>query len=262
MYGKVKNIWDIKSNGGGSSIDTENFASKIQANTFTGKNIFENTGNVISIKTTDDQAFGIEFKDNEDNHVGFVGTELDGSEQKAVLSGVFGLQLYTNNKDININPGSGHLLSNSSKNWNSYLDNSILRSKDIKWSKLSTINYTSGIVQPSNIWNRSSWNWTINNLTSTNGFIEIMIIISWADNQTVSLKTELVWKSGLTTSKSPIISVEKNGRTYFFQFEITNQNKINIMTKHDNVGSSGSISWVRGWIKRGINQPSKVNELW
>lgn len=241
--------------------DTTGLAKLSANNTFTGKNTFESTANVVSIKSTDDQSFGIEFENNTGQRVGYIGTSQN-EATKATVWGAEGLILQTTNKDININSGTAHLLANSSKNWNQYLDNSILRSKDIKWSRLSTINYTSSIVQPSNTWNRTSWNWTLANLTSTNGFIEIMIIISWADNQTVSLSSEVVWKNGLTTSKSPIISIEKNDRTYFFQFEITNQNKLNIMIKHDNQGSNGTISWVRGWIKRGLNAPAKVDTLW
>lgn len=101
-----------KAGGGSSSIDTSNFASKIKANTFTNKNIFENTGSVVSIKTTDDQSFGIEFKDNSNNMVGFVGTNTNDNEQKIILSGELGLQLRTPNKDINVNSGRGQFLYN------------------------------------------------------------------------------------------------------------------------------------------------------
>lgn len=249
-----------KAGGGSSSIDTQNFASKIKANTFTQKNVFKNTGDVLTIQRTDDQSFGIDFKNENGERLGYIGTSQNESA-KTTVWGLEGLILQTTNKDIYLNSGTAHLLADSTKPWNNYLDNSILRSKDLKWSKLTNINYTS-IVQPTNTWNRDSWNWTLSNLTSTNGFIEIIVVFSWADNQAVSLKGNMVWKNGLTSSKSPVMVAEKNDRLYYFQFEITNGNVLKIATKHDNQGTGGQISWVRAWIKRGLNAPDKVNTLW
>ena len=260
MYGKVKNIWDIKSNGGGSSIDTQNFASKIKANTFTQKNTFENTGNVINIKTTDTQAFGIAFKNNTDETVGYVGTKVDGNEQKAHLHGYLGLSLETPNKNININSGSGHILSNTTKNWNQHVDNSIVRYKDTKWVRI--FENTSLSSQPNINWN---WNWisgSFNGLVSQDGEIELMIVISWSDNNVNTLTTKLVWKNGIPTSKSNTFLVEKSERTYRFQIEIRQNNLLYIYAKHDNNGSGGTISWVRGYVKRGLGRPTKFEQLW
>lgn len=254
MYGKVKNIWDIKSGGGNTNILESN-------NTFTGKNTFENTGSIIKVKTTGNEAFGVEFDNSSNQPVAYVGANPVGNEQKAVFYGSLGLQLKTPNKDININSGSGHLLADSTKNWNQYLDNSILRSKDLKWTKITQINYTS-VRQPDTNWNRLSWNWTLGNLVSTNGIIELLLVISWADNETATLKTSLMWKNGLASSKSHIFNVEKNDRTYSFKFNITNENKLYIETKHDNAGTQLNIGWVRCWIRRGLNQPAKVNDFW
>ena len=260
MYGKVKNIWDIKSNGGGSSIDTENFASKIQANTFTGKNIFENTGNVISIKTTDDQAFGIEFKDNDDQHVGFVGTKLDGQEQKAVLSGVLGLQLYTNNKDINITPGSGHVLSKTTKNWNQHVDDSIVRQKDTKYNR--KVDYTSSVAQPTTSWNYDAWRWTLTNI-NTEGLHDFLVVFSFSDNKAVSFKTNIVWKNGVPESQSNVITVEKSGITFSFQCAIKTSNMFHIYHKKSQDGGSDiNISWVRVYILRDNNLPTKMSSVW
>ena len=240
--------------------DTTGLAKLNANNTFTGKNTFESTANVVSIKSTDDQSFGIEFENNTGQRVGYIGTS-NNEATKATVWGANGLILQTTNKDIYLNSGTAHLLADSTKPWNNYLDNSVLRLKDLKWSKLTNINYTS-IVQPTNTWNRDSWNWTLSNLTSTNGFIEIIVVFSWADNQAVSLKGNMVWKNGLTSSKSSVMVAEKNDRLYYFQFEITNGNVLKIATKHDNQGTGGQISWVRAWIKRGLNAPDKVNTLW
>lgn len=259
MYGKVKNIWDIKANGGGSSIDTENFASKIKANTFTQKNTFENTGNVINIKTTDDQAFGITFKNNSNETVGYVGTKVDGNEQKAHLHGYLGLSLETPNKDININSGSGHLLSNSSKSWNEYLDNSILRQKDTKWVRI--VEQTTVNIQPNTNWNWTAWGWDVANLTSTTGIIELIVGFFFPSNNFLSFRVSIPWKVNAHVSKAPIQQLEYSGRIYSFQVEVK-PNRINVFHKHDNGASGGNISSIRVWTKRGVGLPDKVDNLW
>lgn len=260
MYGKVKNIWDIKANGGGSSIDTQNFASKIKANTFTQKNTFENTGNVVSIKSTDDQSFGIEFKNNQDQRVGYVGTSQNNAGV-ATVWGNNGLILQTTNNDININSGNGHLLADSGKTWNQYQDNTLLRQKDTKWVRI--FEKISGITQPTTNWN---WEWisgSFNGLVSQEGEIELMLVISWNDNNVNTLTTKLVWKNGIPTSKSNTFLIEKSERTYRFQIEIRQQNNsLYIYSKHDNNGNQGTISWVRGYVKRGLGQPTKFEQLW
>ena len=255
MYGKVKNIWDIKANGGGSSIDTENFASKNKANTFTNKNIFENTGNVISIKTTDDQAFGIEFKNSSDQAVAYVGGT---SDNKAYLYSANDMKIETPNHNIDLNPGSGDVYVNTSKNWNQQQDNSVVRLRDIKWKKI--FDYSS-VVAPTNSWNTTSWNWNLSGINNQ-GFHEFILAISFADHVLTTLHAQVIWKSGLTESRSEIVFAEKNGRIYYFQFVIKNDGKLYIYNKHDNAGNNGTISWARAWVKRDVSFPSKYNSLW
>ena len=261
MYGKVKNIWDIKANGGGSSIDTENFASKIKANTFTQKNTFENTGNVINIKTTDTQAFGIAFKNNSDETVGYVGTKVDGNEQKAHLHGYLGLSLETPNKDININSGSGHILSNTSKNWNQHIDKSIVRQQDTKYNRKHE--YTS-VAQPTTDWNYTSWNWTFSGINGTSGLYEFLVIINFGDDKPVSITPKVVWKnSGISESQSEVHIIEKSGITFYFQAAIKNDNKLYIYTKKSATGGNNTnITWVRLYILRDNNLPTKMSSVW
>ena len=261
MYGKVKNIWDIKANGSGSSIDTQNFASKIKANTFTQKNTFENTGNVINIKTTDTQAFGIAFKNNTDETVGYVGTKVDGNEQKAHLHGYLGLSLETPNKNININSGSGHILSNTTKNWNQHVDNSIVRSKDLtyyrKWE------YTSSVSQPTNEWNKETWNWTMEGI-NTNGIHEFMVCIATGDGSLFNFNPKIMWKDNTPSSYSnKFILTKQDGTTgeYELIFVIKPNNKFHIYTKKTTT-ENVNLAWVRCWVVRNNNQPWKADTLW
>lgn len=258
MYGKVKNIWDIKANGGGSSIDTQNFASKIKANTFTQKNTFENTGNVVSIKSTDDQSFGIEFKNNQDQRVGYVGTSQNNAGV-ATVWGNNGLILQTTNNDININSGNGALLANSSKTWNQYQDNTLLRQKDTKWVRI--VEQTTVNIQPNINWNWTAWGWNVNNLTSTTGIIELIVGFFFPANNFLSFRVSIPWKVNAQVSKAPIQQLEYNGRIYSFQVEVK-QNRINVFHKHDNGNNGGDISSIRVWTKRGAGLSDKVDNLW
>ena len=236
-----------------------NFAKTNEANTFIGKNTFKNTGDIVSIQRTDNSSFGIDFKKENGDRVAFVGTSSS-EVDKATMWGVSGLKLQTTNSDIKMISGSGDLQWESNRNWNQHVDNSIVRYKDTKWVRI--FENTSLSSQPNLNWN---WNWisgSFNGLVSQDGEIELMIVISWSDNNVNTLTTKLVWKNGIPTSKSNIFLVEKSERTYRFQIEIRQNNLLYIYAKHDNNGSGGTISWVRGYVKRGLGQPTKFEQLW
>lgn len=236
-----------------------NFAKTNEANTFVGKNTFKNTGDIVSIQRTNNQSFGIDFKKENGDRVAFVGTSSS-EVDKATMWGVSGLKLQTTNSDIKMISGSGDFQWESSRNWNQNVDNTIVRSKDMKWVKI--FNYTDSVSQPSNTWNRDSWKWTLNNLNSTNGTYEVLVVIVWRDGVIQAMRGDIVWKSGVSEAKSQIITIEKNDRIYHFQFVIKNDSKLYIYTKHDNNGSEGAMNSIRGYIKRGITYPTKVNEYW
>lgn len=244
-----------------ATFDSEktNFAKTNEANTFVGKNTFKNTGDIVSIQRTDNSSFGIDFKKENGDRVAFVGTSSS-EVDKATMWGVSGLKLQTTNSDIKMISGTGDLQWESNRNWNQNVDNSVVRTKDTKWVRV--LEYTNSVVQPSNSWNTTSWNWTLSNLNSNNGIYEVMFVISYSDNVADTIRGEVCWKTGLTESRSQIISTEKNNRTYLFQFAIKTNNKLHCYIKHDNAGSGATISWVRGWIKRGTTYPTKMNTLW
>ena len=236
-----------------------NFAKTNEANTFTGKNTFQNTGDIVSIQRTDNQSFGIDFKKENGDRVAFVGTSSS-EVDKATMWGVSGLKLQTTNSDIKMISGTGDLQWESNRTWNQNIDNTLVRTKDLKWVKI--FNYTDNVSQPSNTWNRDSWKWTLNNLNSTNGTYEVLVVIVWRDGVIQTMRGDIIWKSGVSEAKSQIITIEKNDRIYHFQFVIKNDSKLYIYTKHDNNGSEGTMNNIRGYIKRGITYPTKVNEYW
>ena len=236
-----------------------NFAKTNEANIFTQKNTFKNTGDIVSIQRTDNQSFGIDFKKENGDRVAFVGTSSS-EVDKATMWGVSGLKLQTTNSDIKMISGTGDCKWESNKTWNQYQDNTLLRQKDTKWVRI--FEKISGMTQPNTNWN---WNWisgSFNGLVSQEGEIELMIVISWNDNSVNTLTTKLVWKNGIPTSKSNTFLVEKLERTYRFQIEIRQDNSLYIYSKHDNNGTGGTISWVRGYVKRGLGQPTKFKQLW
>lgn len=100
----IKNLWDIQS-GSGSNLNSNN--------TFTGKNTFENTGDVVAIKRTDNQSFGIVFKKEDGDRVGYIGTS-ESDTNKATVWGATGLKLQTTNSPIEITPGTAALTYTSS----------------------------------------------------------------------------------------------------------------------------------------------------
>ena len=119
-----------KAGEGTSSIDTQNFASKIKANTFTQKNVFKNTGDDLTIQRTDDQSFGIDFKNEADQRLAYIGTSQN-EAGKATVWGINGLKLQTTNNLIELNSGTADCKWESNRNWNQHSDRTIVRAQDL-----------------------------------------------------------------------------------------------------------------------------------
>ena len=249
-----------KAGEGSSSIDTQNFASKIKANTFTGKNTFENTGDIVSIKRTNNSSFGIDFKKENNDRVAYIGTSQR-EPDKATVWGKNGLILQTTNSNILIQPGSGDVQSNSSVNWNQQVDNSLVRQWDLKYNK--QWDYEGNVVQPpTESWNTTSWNWTMTGI-NTDGIHEFVVAISTADDTLFTFNPKIVWKNGLTVSTSNkfILDKQDTGNGIFeFIFVIKRENKFHIYCKK--IEGNVSIKWVRCWVVRNNNQPWKADPLW
>ena len=162
----------------------------------------------------------------------------------------------TFNNQVAINSGSNDFTWETTRNWNQNLDNTVAKTKDFKFVR--KFEYTS-IAQPNNNWNTSSWNWTLNNLTSQNGIHEFLVVISIED-VAYNFNPKIIWKNGLTDSQSPLFILEHGDTTYHFKIVIKNNNKFHIYTKKLN--GTKTIQWARCWIVRDNNLPWKANELW
>ena len=247
----IKNLWDIKSTGNsGSNILNSN-------NTFTGKNTFKNTGDVVSIQRTDNQSFGIVFKKEDGDRVGYVGTS-QGDTNKATVWGATGLKLQTTNSLMELSSGSGDLIWDGSRTWDQNVDNTLVRTKDLKYVR--KWEYTSIVQQPNNSWNTTSWNWTMDGI-NTEGIHEFVVAISTADDTLFTFNPKIMWKNGLTVSNSPKFYLDKlDGGEEVLVFTIKTNNKFHI--EHKRIGGTNNISWVRCWVVRNNNRPWKADTLW
>ena len=102
----LKNIWNIKA--GGGNVNTSNLAKTNEANTFTGKNTFKDTGDILTIQTTNSNSGGVDFKQQDNTRIGYIG----GSERtpnKMTLWGKNGLILQANGQNVEVNSGAGLL---------------------------------------------------------------------------------------------------------------------------------------------------------
>lgn len=107
----IKNIWDIQ--GGGGSVNTTNLAKKNEDNTFTSKNTFKNTGDILTIQTTDNNSGGVDFKQQDNTRIGYLGGSQN-TPNKMTLWGKNGLILQANGQNVEVNSGAGALTYTSS----------------------------------------------------------------------------------------------------------------------------------------------------
>ena len=185
-------------------------------------------------------------------------TKINTIEQKYVKKDEANTFTGTNtfNNQVSINSAGNDFTWETTRNWNQNIDNTVARTKDLKFVR--QIEYTSGITQPNNQWNKSSWNWTWNGI-NTEGLHEVLVIVS-IENIPYSLNAKLVWKNGVTDSISPLFIVEHGDTTFHFQLVIKSNNKFHIYTKK--TAGTKTIQWVRRWLVRGVNLPWKMNQLW
>ena len=246
-----------KAGGGSSSIDTQNFASKIKANTFTAKNVFKNTGDVLTIQRTDNQSFGIDFKNEADQRLAYIGTSQN-ETGKATVWGINGLKLQTTNNLIELNSGTGDCKWESNRNWNQHTDRTLVRTQDLKYVR--GWEWTTNVHQADNNWDLTSWHWQMNGIND-NGIHEFIICISAADDTLFTFNPKIMWKTGLNKSLSSKFILDKaDGGTIEFIFAIHNDNKLYMYLK--NGSGNITISWARGWVMRAGNQPWKTDTLW
>lgn len=255
------------------STNTQNITNNTNNITANTQNITTNTQNIaantssIEANTQEIEAVKTKAETNE-NNISTINTTLQNkldtatyNQEKANFAKLNQANTFTQattfNNGIVINSQAQDFTWETTRTWANNVDNTVAKTKDFKYVR--QFQYTSGIVQPTTNWNTTSWNWTLSGL-NTNGLHEILVIFSIGD-VAYSLNAKVVWKNGLVTSRSPIMTTtDLNGNTYDFIFVIKNNNKLYV--KHKKSGGSNNIQWVRGWIVRGPNLPWKMNEQW
>ena len=160
------------------------------------------------------------------------------------------------NNAVSINSAGNDFTWETTRTWANNVDNTVARTKDLKFVR--QIEYISGIAQPNNQWNKTSWNWTWSGL-NTEGLHEVLVIVS-IENIPYSLNAKLVWKNGVSDSISPLLIVEHGDTTYHFQLVIKTNNRFHIYTKK--LAGTKTIQWVRIWFVRGVNLPWKMDQIW
>ena len=161
----------------------------------------------------------------------------------------------TFNNQVAINSQGQDFTWETTRTWANNVDNTVVRTKDLKYVRI--FEKTSGIPQTTTTWN-TSLNWTIQGI-NTDGIHEILIIVS-IDNVAYTLNGRVVWKSGLSESKSQFITISNGAAEFMFQLVIKGGNEFRLYHKI----SSGqqTLQWIRGWIVRAGNQPWKMDQLW
>lgn len=251
----IKNIWDIQ--GGGGNVDITNLAKTNATNTFEANQNIRGTGDVLTLLRTNNQAHGVDLLNETNDRVAYFGTRQNAANE-ATVWGKNKLVLQSTNGNVETHTFNNDFQWNSNRTWNQNLDNTLVRTKDLKYVK--KWNYTGSLVQPNNTWNQTSWNWTMDGI-NTDGIHEFVVCISTADNTLFTFNPKIMWKNGLSVSHSSKFYLDKlDGGEDVFVFTIKTGNKLYI--SHKRIGGQNNYSWARCWVVRNNNLPWKVNELW
>ena len=161
----------------------------------------------------------------------------------------------TCNNQVAINSGNNDFTWDTTRTWANNVDNTVVRTKDLKYVRI--FEKTSSIPQTTTNW-KTDLNWTIQGI-NTDGIHEILIIVS-IDNVAYTLNGRVVWKSGLSESKSQFITISNGAVEFMFQLVIKGGNEFRLY--HKSSSGQQTLQWIRGWIVRAGNQPWKMNQLW
>lgn len=234
-----------------------NFVKLNVENTFTNKQNINGTGDILTLKRTNNSSFGMDLLAENNDRLGYFGTRQNGVNE-ATLWGKNGLLLQATNGKVWVGTSSNDFQWESSRNWSQNVDNTLVKTKDFKYVR--KWEYTNSLVQPNNNWNTTSWNWTMNGI-NTDGIHEFIVCISTADNTLFTFNPKIMWKNGLSVSHSSKFYLDKlDGGEDVFVFTIKTGNKLYI--SHKRISGQNNYSWVRCWVVRNNNLPWKVDTLW
>lgn len=224
---KIKSIWENKNTGGNVPAGLENRLQAVEQKA-TNNETSITTLNNSAVKTSGDQSIG-------------------------------GVKTFTGNTSFNnqvaINSQGQDFTWETTRTWAQNVDNSVARTKDFKYVRV--FEKTSSIPQSTTNW-KTDLNWTINGI-NTDGIHEFLIIVS-IDNVAYCLNGKIVWKSGLSESKSQFLTISNGTREFLFQLVIKGANEFRIYHKVSE--GQQTLQWIRGYIIRGGNLPWKMNQLW
>ena len=160
----------------------------------------------------------------------------------------------TFNNQVAINSGNSDFTWDTTRTWANNVDNTIVRTKDLKYVKafetLSTVNINTS-------WSTGT-QWTVDGVNVV-GVHEFLIAIA-ISNVLYTLNGKVIWKNDLSESKSQFITISDGGAEYMFQLVIKPNNTFAIY--HKKTGGSNNLQWIRGYVIRGKSLPWKINEVW
>ena len=161
----------------------------------------------------------------------------------------------TFNNGVSINSQGQDFTWETTRTWANNVDNTVAKTKDFKYVRV--FEKTTSISQSTTTW-KTDLNWTVNGI-NTDGLHEFLIIVS-IDNVAYCLNGKVVWKSGLSESKSQFITISNGTREFMFQLVIKGANEFRIYHKVSE--GQQTLQWIRGYIIRGGNLPWKMDQLW
>lgn len=234
-----------------------NFAKTNVENTFNANQNINGTGDILTLKRTNNSSFGMDLLAENNDRLGYFGTR-ESAANEATIWGKNGLLLQATNGKVWVDTSSNDFQWESSRNWSQNVDNSIVRTKDLKYVR--KWEYTSNIHQADSNWDLTSWKWTMDGI-NTNGIHEFVVCISTTDNTLFTFNPKIMWKEGLTKSLSNKFILDKaDGGVIDLIFAIQNDSRLYIYIK--NISGSINIGWARCWVVRDNNLPWKVNSQW
>ena len=160
----------------------------------------------------------------------------------------------TFNNAVSINSAGNDFTWETTRNWNQNVDNTVARTKDFKYVKAFE---TSSTVNINTSWSTNT-QWTVDGVNVV-GVHEFLIALA-ISNVLYTLNGKVIWKDGLTESKSQFITISDGGAEYMFQLVIKPNNTFAIY--HKKTGGSNNVQWIRGYVIRGKSLPWKINEVW
>ena len=160
----------------------------------------------------------------------------------------------TFNGQVAINSAAQDFTWETTRTWANNVDNTIVRTKDLKYVKAFE---TISTITINTTWSTGT-QWTVDGVNVV-GVHEFLIALA-ISNVLYTLNGKVIWKNDLTESKSQFITISDGGAEYMFQLVIKPNNTFAIY--HKKTGGSNNVQWIRGYVIRGKSLPWKINEVW